>query len=334
MFIARVISPSPDGPELRIVVTADPAGRWTDVRSAELARLRRRGAAALAARRLAEALVPTSLSAALSAGAAFDEVLNRALSDQSGDALQYEEPQFAIPVDPPAIRDFMAFERHFRFGSDLRGIPVPDVLYQLPVSYFGNPSGLLGPGEELAWPHYSSHLDYELELGIVLGRGGRNIRPEKAEDHIFGLTIFNDFSARDMQRREMEGGLGPSKGKHFGTALGPWIATLDEIPTVGVKMRAYVNGELWSDAVSSEMIWSIGELVAWSTAAEEVAAGTVLGTGTANAGSAIELGRKLSPGDEIKLVVDHLGTLVNRLGEPGEGWLPSPRQPTVGAAAS
>jgi len=328
VFLARVQHTGPDGPEARIVASADPTEGWIDVRRAERLRLERSGATSRAARRLAQTVAPSSLTAALENGPAFREAVEHALSHASAEAPVAGEARFLIPVDPPAYRDFMAFERHFRFGSELRGLPVPDVLYEMPVSYFGNPFAFVGPDAEVPWPHYTQHMDYELELGIVIGRDGRDIEPQDAGQHVLGVTILNDFSARDIQLREMTGGLGPSKGKHFGSALGPWIATLDELPPEGVRMRARVNGDLWSDASSAEMIWSIEEIVAWAMAAEPIAAGTVLGSGTANGGSAIELGRKLAPGDDVELAVDRLGVLRTRLGQPGGGWMPAPRKPT------
>lgn len=334
MFLARVSETGVDGPEARIVVAAESAGPWFDLRRAEAERLRAGGASQAAARRLAAALVPSSLAATLDSGPAFREVVSAALAARPEVARLAGEPEFLAPVDAPAYRDFMAFERHFSFGAKVRGIPVPPVLYEQPVSYFGNHHALLGPGQEVPWPHYSDHLDYELELGIVLARETRDVTPETALDHVLGLTILNDFSARDIQLREMQGGLGPSKGKHFGTAIGPWIATLDELPPSGLRMRARVNGEPWADADSAEMIWTIGELVAWAAAAEPLPAGTVLGTGTANEGSAIELGRRLRPGDEVELEVDLLGTLRNRLGPRGSGWEPEPRRPTEAPTTS
>lgn len=328
MFLARVRELGPDGPEARIVVAGSPGGPWLDLRRAEAERLQGAGASRRAARRLAAALFPSSLAAALEAGPAFHEAA-AALAADPPEAWHEGDPAFLVPVDAPLYRDFMAFERHFSFGAKVRGLPVAEVLYELPVSYLGNQHALLGPDQEVPWPHYSEHLDYELELGIVLAREARDVTPEAALDHVLGLTILNDFSARDIQLREMQGGLGPSKGKHFGTALGPWIATLDELPATGLRMRARVNGEVWADADSAEMIWSIGELVAWAAAAEPLPAGTVLGTGTANEGSAIELGRRLQPGDEVELEVDRLGTLRNRLGWPGLGWKPTPRRPAT-----
>src|SRR4029077_18412877 len=128
-----------------------------------------------------------------------------------------------VPIDAPAYRDFMAFEQHFVTAGQKRGRTPPSVLYEIPVSYMGSAQGLIGPNEEVPWPSYTGHMDYELELGIVIGRGGRDIPVEEALRHVLGFTILNDFSARDIQMREMAGNLGPSKGKHFASAVGPCI---------------------------------------------------------------------------------------------------------------
>ena len=138
-------------------------------------------------------------------------------------------------------------------------------------------------------------MDYELELGIVVGRSGRNLTPETALDHVLGFTVFNDFSARDIERREMTGGLGPSKGKHFGSAVGPRIVTLDALGD-DLRMTARVNGEQWSEGSTGTIMWSVEELVAWASASEPLVAGTLLGSGTVGGGCGLELGRTLSPG--------------------------------------
>jgi 2-keto-4-pentenoate hydratase/2-oxohepta-3-ene-1,7-dioic acid hydratase in catechol pathway len=170
-------------------------------------------------------------------------------------------------------------------------------------------------------------MDYELELGVVLGRAAADLTPDTAEKAILGVTILNDFSARDIQRREMAAGLGPSKGKHFGSAAGPWIATLDELgPRPDLSMRAEVNGELRCEARSSEMIWSLQEIVAWASTAEVLPAGSLLGTGTANGGSGVEFGQFLNEGDVVSLSIDKLGTLSNTLGARESGWTPVARQ--------
>jgi 2-keto-4-pentenoate hydratase/2-oxohepta-3-ene-1,7-dioic acid hydratase in catechol pathway len=223
----------------------------------------------------------------------------------------------------------MIFAEHFSRGYKLRGEPVPDVLYELPVGYLGNPDSFIGPGEEVPWPNYTERMDYELELGVVIGREGTNLGPDEADDHIFGFTILNDFSARDIQFREMKGQLGPCKGKHFACASGPLVATRDEIDwRAGLRMQARVNGEAFCDGNSNEAIFGLDEVVAWASQGETIRPGWLLGSGTVNGGSTIEIDRTLSPGDTIEFEIDGLGILQNTLGQPATGgWEPSPRRP-------
>jgi 2-keto-4-pentenoate hydratase/2-oxohepta-3-ene-1,7-dioic acid hydratase in catechol pathway len=324
---ARIAYPSPDGVEPRIVVARPDADRWVDLRAAERLRLERAGASAEAARRLAGALVPGSVTAALEGGPAFHEAAEHAAAEADPDALAPDGARMLRPIDPPAYRDFMAFEEHFVNATRTLGREPADVLYEMPVSYFGNPHAIVGPGDEIAWPHYTRAMDYELELGIVIGRPGRDLTPRDALDHVLGLVNFNDFSARDIQAQEMAGGLGPSKGKHFGSAVGPWITTLDALDADDLAMAARVNGETWSRGSTSTLLWSIAELVAWASTGEPLAAGTLLGSGTVGGGCGLELGRTLQPGDVVELEIDGLGVLRNRLGTPPEaGWRPEPRQ--------
>ena len=327
MRLGRVEVVSADGPEARLVVaSSDTPDRAVDVRAAERLRFQRAGASAAAARRLAEALVPGSLSVALQAGDLFLEAVRLAAECTDEESYAPASARPLAPLDPVAYRDFMAFEEHFVTAiRKLRGTTPPPVLYELPVSYFGNAHAVLGPDDEIPWPHYTDHMDYELELGIVVGKSGRNITPDTALDHVLGLTAFNDFSARDIQLREMAGGLGPSKAKHFASAVGPWIVSLDALPDA-LAMTARVNGEVWSEGSSGALMWSIAELVAWASAAEPLIAGTLLGSGTVGGGCGIELDRKLSPGDVVELEIEEIGVLRNTLGQPArDGWMPPSR---------
>jgi 2-keto-4-pentenoate hydratase/2-oxohepta-3-ene-1,7-dioic acid hydratase in catechol pathway len=322
VLLARIADD--DGP--RIVVASPDARQWYDVRTSERLRLQRRGASVAAASRLARALVPPSLSEALDAGPTFLSAARQAAADADGDATVLGEPPFVRPIDPPAYRDFMAFEEHFVRASAAMGREPADVLYEMPVSYFGNPTAILGPEDVIPWPHYTRQMDYELELGIVVSGAGRDLTPETAMDHVLGLTNFNDFSARDIQALEMTGGLGPSKGKHFGSAVGPWIATLDAVDPNELKMTARVNGEVWSENSSRTMLWSIAELVAWASTAEPLAAGTLIGSGTVGGGCGLEQGRFLAPGDVVEIEISGLGVLRNTLGTPPpDGWRPERR---------
>jgi 2-keto-4-pentenoate hydratase/2-oxohepta-3-ene-1,7-dioic acid hydratase in catechol pathway len=316
MQLARFGVPGPEGEEARLAVAADSApDRWIDARRAHALRLERAGAAPGGARRIAAAVLPGSLSAALEGGPALLDALAAACAVEDEEVLVAGGARLLAPLDPVAYRDFMAFEEHFVNATRrLRGADAePDrVLYELPVSYFGNVHAIVGPDDEVAWPSYSSHLDYELELGIVIGRPGRDLTPETALDHVLGLTVFNDFSARDIQRREMAGALGPSKGKHFGSSVGPRIVTLDALGD-DLAMTARVNGEVWSRGQTGTIMWSIAELVSWASTAEPLPAGTLLGSGTVGSGCGLELGRQLEPGDVVELEIEGIGVLRNRI---------------------
>jgi 2-keto-4-pentenoate hydratase/2-oxohepta-3-ene-1,7-dioic acid hydratase in catechol pathway len=327
MQIARVVHHGPDGPEPRVVVASDEEpDRFVDLRGAHARQLAKRGATRAAAVRMAAAAVPGSLTAALETGDLFHEIAAAAISDPSEETLAPAGAPLMAPIDPPAYRDFMAFEIHFTSGARRTGKPVSDVLYELPVSYMGSVAAMLGPEQEVPWPAYSDTIDFELELGIVIGKTARNLRPENALDAVLGLTILNDFSARDIQYKEMEGRLGPSKGKHFASAVGPRVVTLDALDPMNLTMTARVNGEQWTTASSGSILWPIEELVAWASTGENLAAGTLLGTGTVGNGCGMELGRFLEVTDQVELEISGIGKLSNRIGrDQTDDWRPSPK---------
>ncbi len=226
-----------------------------------------------------------------------------------------------IPV-PPQIRDFLAFEQHLigafamaeRFTG--RSLEIPAVWYQQPIYYKANRFSVVGPDADVRWPSYSQLLDYELELACVIGKPGVDIAREEAAGHIFGYTIFNDVSARDAQATEMEGQLGPAKGKDFdtGNVFGPWIVTADEIgDPYDLTMVARVNGEEWSRGHSGTMHHRFEDIIAFVSRSETLHPGEILGSGTVGGGCGLELGRFLNPGDVIELEVERIGVLRNRI---------------------
>ncbi len=238
---------------------------------------------------------------------------------------------------PRRLRDFLCFEKHFRqsranrhlFGIgtqrlDPASIDIPRVWYERPIYYKGNPFSVVGDGADIHWPSYSQVIDYELEIGVVTSASGKNIPAEQAATYIFGYTIFNDFSARDAQYAEMQGGLGPAKGKDFdtGNALGPWLVTADEIPDPqALTMITRVNGEEWSRGNSRDMHHSFLDVIAYVSTDETLYAGEILGSGTVGGGCGNELGRFLKHGDELELEVSGIGVLRNRIVAP---HVPSP----------
>ena len=226
-----------------------------------------------------------------------------------------------IPV-PPQIRDFLAFEQHlkgaFAMAERLTGrhMDVPEVWYRQPIYYKANRFSVVGPDADVRWPAYAQLLDYELELACVVGRGGVDVTPEAAAGHIFGYTIFNDVSARDTQAVEMEGQLGPAKGKDFdtGNVFGPWIVTADEIgDPYELTMVARVNGEEWSRGYSGTMFHRFEDIIAFVSRSETLHPGEILGSGTVGGGCGLELGRFLSPGDVVELEIERIGVLRNRI---------------------
>jgi 2-keto-4-pentenoate hydratase/2-oxohepta-3-ene-1,7-dioic acid hydratase in catechol pathway len=250
------------------------------------------------------------------------------------------EATLLAPVLPPTMRDFSVFEQHVegvRKDADPNAT-VPPVWYESPFCYFTNPNALTGPGDDIPVPPGCRRLDLELEVGAVIGRAGRDLTPEEAGDYIAGYTIFNDWSARDLQMAEMRLGLGICKGKDFANTLGPWIVTPDELEPyrdadrLDLELRAEVNGSALGTDTLANMAWSFPELVSYASRGTWVRPGDVLGSGTCGSGCLLELwGRRgreepppLVPGDVVSLHVEGIGTLTNTV-VPGVEPHPLPR---------
>ena len=253
----------------------------------------------------------------------------RRLMEQAKRRVALDQARLLAPVpEPRQMRDFLVFEQHirnaraimpvFRGGErlDPAKVEVPKVWYEQPIYYKCNRFSVIGTGADVLWPRYSQRLDYELEFGIFLGKGGKNIDRAAARDHIFGFTIFNDVSARDAQMREMQGQLGPAKGKDFdtGNILGPWLVTADEIANpYDLTMVARVNGEEWSRGNSGKMQHRFEDMICHVSQDETLHAGEFFGSGTVGFGCGLEQGRFLTPGDVVELEVEGLGVLRNRV---------------------
>src|SRR6185295_2678047 len=186
--------------------------------------------------------------------------------------------------------------------------------YERPLYYKSNARSVVGHGADVRMPSYTKRFDYELEWGIFIGKAGVDIAAERAREHIAGYTIFNDFSARDIQLAEMRGRLGPAKGKDFdtGNAIGPWLVTPDELPDpYSLTMTAHVNGAEWSRGSTGDMHWSFEEIIAYISRAETLFPGDFIGSGTVGGGCGLELGVFLERGDEVELEVEGIGRLRN-----------------------
>lgn len=234
-------------------------------------------------------------------------------------------------VRPPTFRDFDAFEQNARATRGRRGLDTPRAWFEIPVFYFSNPNSLIGDDAEVFAPAGSNELDYEVELGAVIGKAARNVAPAQAWECVAGFTIINDFSARDIQRAEMEAGLGPAKGKDFATAVGPVLMTRDEFSDkidkerISLEMRARVNGRQLSIGNASSLFHSFPKMIAHASRDADLFPGALIGTGTVGGGCIWELGPEntggwLKPTDVVELEIERLGVLRTRVtGRPSSG---------------
>lgn len=246
-----------------------------------------------------------------------------------GAAVPLSDVTLLPPLQPPTVRDFVTFEEHVegvrRSVDGTSG--VPERWYAAPTFYFTNPYAVYGPHDDIPMPPGSAVLDFELEVAAVIGREGRDLTPEQAREHIVGYTVFNDWSARDLQSAEMKVGLGPCKGKDTATTLGPYLVTADELEPyrdadgfLRLALTASVNGEVVGEDLLSNMSWTFEEMVAYASRGTWVRPGDVLGSGTCgNGGCLAELwgvrGRQdpppLQPGDTVTLTVEGIGSVSN-----------------------
>ena len=245
----------------------------------------------------------------------------------AGKAISFDQSRLELPYKPASIRDFVTFESHVegvRKSID-HAVGIPEAWYDAPTYYFTNPHALYGPGQPVPKPALCHALDFEMEVGAVLGRGGTSLSEAEAKDAIFGYTVVNDWSARDLQSREMQVGLGPAKGKDFATSLGPWIVTADELEPfhdadgfLDLDCTAYVNGELIGHDRLAHMHWTFPQMIAYASRDSVVLAGDLLASGTTGGGGCLaELwGRNgtqtpppLQKGDLVSIEVEGLGPL-------------------------
>lgn len=278
---------------------------------------------------------PASLLELIQAGPAAWEVARQTLA-KAASADRHLRPatharetvQLLPPIQPVSLRDAYAFEQHVRKANENRGRLVPEEWYRFPIFYYTNHNSVIGSDAPLACPRYTTALDYELEIAAVVGLSGKNLSATAAAEHIFGFTVFNDWSARDIQRAEMKAGLGPAKGKDFASSLGPCIVTLDELadraagrPGVyDLSMTAAINGEQRSAGNFKDIFWSFGEILARVSEEVQIHPGEVIGSGTVGTGCLLELtkgeGPWLQPGDVVELEIERIGILRNQILQP------------------
>ncbi|MBA2488338.1 MAG: fumarylacetoacetate hydrolase family protein [Chloroflexi bacterium] len=329
---------APAGSPFRLAA-ALPDGRWLDLEAARRRALRddpRRGHNEPVFR-----TPVTTLDAHLASGRRVDALrllvepfeadpgrLSSGGSARAGDAmddltLDRRDVQTGPPIlRPTSLRDFYAFERHVSTMWARRHQEVPDAWYRLPIFYFGNVSEVRGPDESVWAPRGSTELDYELEIAALVDTPARDLDAQRAEEIIGGYTIFNDWSARDLQREETAVRLGPAKGKDFAVSIGPCLVTPDELTDArsgkgfDLVATATVNGQELSRGTWADIHFSFGEMLARASADARLMAGDLVGSGTIGSGCLLEIkddlfGRWLEPGDEVTLSIDRLGALSN-----------------------
>jgi 2-keto-4-pentenoate hydratase/2-oxohepta-3-ene-1,7-dioic acid hydratase in catechol pathway len=249
----------------------------------------------------------------------------------------FEDLDLLKPVDPVAMRDFMIFEQHVLPAWQMQGMQRgPDVWYEQPIGYFSNAATIRGPRDAVEIPGGCTNMDFELEVAAVIGREAVSLTPEQAAGHIAGFVVLSDWSARDLQFREMDGRLGPFKGKDFGTSLGPIFVTPDEIENrrqgngYDLEMTSSVNGRRYGADRWTSAYWSMEELISYSSWNSRVEAGSIIGSGTCQGGCILELSLRNSPseypwladGDEVNLAIETMGEIRASIAASARGVWP------------
>jgi len=311
----------PTGPHSRVGVLSGES--VVDVAAAYRELLESRTRSAVAAR--ARATVPTSMGEFLRVGeaaieaaeSAVDAVHDGSVSPSEGRRLVHDRSDVRLqsPLPRPnSIRDCTVYEQHLLNCRDIERGSLPDAYYEYPVYYKGNPDAIVHPGEEVAWPRYTDELDFELEIAAVVGKRGRDIPAEDAREYLAGYTIFNDFSARDVQAETKPVMMGPSKSKDFANGFGPCLVTSDSIDPTDLATTVRVNDEVWSEGTTDGMYHSWGDIVEHVSEGITIHPGDVIGSGTVPLGCGLELDRWLEPGDTLELEIENIGTLTHRIG--------------------
>jgi 2-keto-4-pentenoate hydratase/2-oxohepta-3-ene-1,7-dioic acid hydratase in catechol pathway len=305
-------------------------GRIIDLAAARADQLHRVGTAAMAS----AMAIPTDMIALLDLGKPALEAAAEAVAHAEGRGENESQSKLSYSVDevlllaplprPPSLRNFMTVEAHvLRVFKD----EPPEEWRNLPVYYNGNCDEIYGPDDTVPWPAFTEKLDFELQVCAVIGKSGRNVSPERADELIVGYTIYNDWSARDLQVREMSVGLGPSCSKDFASSIGPVIVTKDEFDA-GAPMQVKVDGEVWSSTTLGTMQFAFPELICWISREQTLRPGDLLASGTVGNGCGVELDRWIPEGSVVELEVGGIGVLRNFVSARGAGPARASERPT------
>jgi len=281
--------------------------------------------------------IPTTLKLTLNKwNENFDKLikLEQVIADLDYSSLQINDKSISInlndahllpPVpNPTSFRDFYAFEQHVKAARKLRGLDMNPDWYKIPIFYFSNTTSLYGHKEDIPYPKETNELDFELELAVIIANGGKNIDKKDANELIAGFTILNDWSARDLQREEMQMNLGPAKGKDFANSFGPYMVTPDEINNnwendkMNLRMTCHLNDKLISDGNTNDLYHSFPTMIQRASINVDLKPGDYIGSGTVGTGCILELrpettGGWLKRGDTIRLEIDNIGILENTI---------------------
>ena len=281
--------------------------------------------------------IPTTLKLTLNEwNKNFDKLvkLEQLIADLDYSTLQINGKSISIDLNdahllppvpsPTSFRDFYAFEQHVKAARKLRGLDMNPDWYKIPIFYFSNTTSLYGHKEEIPYPKETKELDFELELAVLIANGGKNIDKKDANEFIAGYTILNDWSARDLQREEMQMNLGPAKGKDFANSFGPYMVTPDELNNnwendkMNLRMTCHLNDKLISDGNTNDLYHSFPTMIQRASMNVDLKPGDYIGSGTVGTGCILELrpettGGWLKRGDTIRLEIDNIGILENTI---------------------
>jgi 2-keto-4-pentenoate hydratase/2-oxohepta-3-ene-1,7-dioic acid hydratase in catechol pathway len=273
-----------------------------------------------------DATVVRSLPAGVGAIDLLEQSPEQRAAHALGDPVPLNRVRLLVPLQPPSVRDFVSFEQHIQGMIMGDAIPFPDAWYGAPAFYFSNPNSLFATGAEIPVPPRAQRFDYELEVGAIIGKRGGDLTLEDARDAIAGYTVFNDWSARDLQGEDRKLGMGWAKGKDTASTLGPWIVTADELEQyrdgegrLDLQMTVWLNGEQMGTDTLASTAWTFEQMLVYASRGTALVPGDVIGSGTCGSGCLGELwGRSdprnpspLGPGDVVRMSVEHIGTIEN-----------------------
>ena len=249
-----------------------------------------------------------------------------------------EEIKLLAPIPRPnSLRDAYAFRQHVETSRRNRGLEMIKEFDDFPVFYFSNHNAIFGPNDDVeCMPSHFEKLDYELEIAILIGKEGRNIKAKNAKEYIAGFMIMNDMSSRGLQMKEMKLNLGPAKGKDFASVLGPYLVTPDELLgnvvneddsgcNYNLEMTCSVNGKLLSKGNLKDMAWSFEKIIERVSYGATIYPGDIIGSGTVGTGCLLEINGTnklksfdfteiwLKENDVVEMQIEKLGKITNKI---------------------